>query len=276
MSKKVIGLVILGIVLVACGIDKNTEYNPIGTDYNTVIEYFEENNLVYMRMVSDLNNNFLMYFDNSDTSFRNLYFNDDDMCYKFQWVYFTHGKKDYLVNWLNKNFKKMSNDSMKWIDKKNNLTYAITVNNDKSFSLWCDSEKYQNFNEQDNRLIIDYYNSSIFDAENDEWVELYQGKYTNFDPVIEQMYDLNFSTDRFIITLNDEGKFVGEIKHFQNQGKMRTYKIVPNSKFFYEDDNQKGIPVIDNDNKEFFFVLFKDTSGVMFIFADGMQNQYFY
>ena len=37
-------------------------FDPVGKDFNTIIDCFEQNGLAYMRFVSDLNNNCLLFW----------------------------------------------------------------------------------------------------------------------------------------------------------------------------------------------------------------------
>jgi hypothetical protein len=283
MKKKILlvalaAVLVLGMFLISCGNRQESikieYYNPIGYDYNTIIEYFEKNNLVYMRSVSDLDNSFLHSFDNSDTTQRCYYFNDDNICYGFQWVYMSSNTKfDNVAKYLNKDFKKIPYtstsytkipyDSIAWQDIEQNLTYIITKD-DKTgwFSLWCHSEKYQQFNEQDDRMIIDFSNCYGFDPEEDEWHKIYSGAWSSYDSIASKMIELTFSTDRFVIPRDLEGK----IEHFRNQGKILTYEIVQP---LYIEDDVMYLIVKDEDDTKFWFAFHVNSLKVTLIYADG-------
>jgi len=248
--------------------DTKTEYyNPIGCDYNTVIEHFERDSITYMRTVSDLNNNLLFSWDSFDTINKCYYFNDDNICYRFQWIYYTQkqnkqNKKDFVTNWLNSNFKKMPDDSMKWKDTKQNLTYKV-IDNGTVFSLWCNSDNYLQFNEQDDKIKVDYSNRYKLDTEEKEWYKMDSGEWSTFDEVADKKFEWKFSTDRFVIPKDLKGK----IEHFRPQGKILTYEIC----YPLEDKNDMiRLIVKDEDDIKFCFAVRIDLLRVMIIYDDDI------
>jgi len=271
-------LITVSTVLMFCacnnkGDTKTEYYNPIGCDYNTIIEHFGKNNLVYMRMVSDMDNSFLYSFDHYDTINKCYYFNDDNICYGFQWIYMSPNTNfDDVAKYVNKGFKKIPYvstgflktpyDSTAWEDMKQNQTCIITKD-DKTgwFSLWCKSEKYHTFNEQDDRIIVDFSNVYRFDPEEEEWYEFYKGEYNAYDKVTDNILELTFSTDRFVIPRDLEGK----IEHFRNQGKILTYEII--YRLGLQDDFIR-LMVKDEDDTEFCFAVNVDFSRVVLLYDD--------
>jgi len=242
------------------------EYNNlIGEDYNTIIDFFEKNDLKYMRLVSDLDRSYLIYYSSSDTTLRGFYFNDDNICYGVNLIYLSKSKKiDEVITWLNKNCEKMPNDSMTWKTSKQNLVYNVREDFQKIVSLWCKSEKHQQSIEQDKKIIVDFSKSYIHDSANGKWLLRYEGNYDRFDSVKNEWFDYKFSTDRFIIPEDLNGK----IEHFRPQGKIITYKI---DAIFQEDENEYyNLGVIDEDGEKFLFLLYKDFSCVVFLlFGDS-------
>ena len=217
-----------------------------------------------MRMVSDLNNNFLSTFESHpDAISKSYYFNDDNICYRYQWIYFDHSKADSVVNWLNSNFEKMPDDSMKWKDLKRNLTYQV-IDSGNLFSLWCNADNYQQFNEEDDRIRVDFNILYGFDFEKEEWYEIYKGEWNTFDEVTGEMFEYNYSTDRFVIPRDLKGK----IEHFRTQGKMRTYEILYPFNSNVKDDDAIPLIVKNEDDEEFMFVVHVDLEKVMLLYDD--------
>ena len=254
-------LLLIGMTACACGSSspnaetKTEYYNPIGCHYNAVIKYFEENEIAYMRMVSDLNNNFLMSIDKLQDVVKSYYFNNDNICYRYQWLYFERNKKDSIVNWLNTNFEKMPDDSIYWRDTKQNLTYEVLDEN-KMLSLYCTSEKYQQFNKEDDRIIINFSYIYGYDPDEEEWHNL------NSDE--QEMVGEELSVARFVIPRDLKGK----IEHFRTQGKMLTYEIIRliDSQ---ENENIIGLKVKDENNEEISFVFDVDFRLIMLVYVDG-------
>lgn len=237
------------------------KFNPFGKNYNDVIQYFEINDWVYMRMVSDLNNNFLCSFDHSDTTLKNYYFNDDNVCYRFQLHFFERNKIDSIVNWLNSNFEKIPDESAQWKDLQQNLTFEI-LDSAGIFSLWCTSDSYLQITEQDDRIRVDFNNVYGFDDEEKEWYEIANGEWSTFDEVAGEMFEYKFSTNRFVIPIDLKGK----IEHFRTQGKMLTYEI---TEPLYVEKDMLHLIVKDENDVEFCFAVHVDLLSVMFIYADG-------
>ena len=192
----------------ACNVDKKTEfYNPIGKDFNSVIEYFEKNEFEYMRLITDLYDNCLMHLDNPCiTSY--FIFNTENICYSAMWI-FTCWNIDSATYQLNKRFKKASNDSMKWIDEKKDFVYEIRDRGkDGGFLLTCTSDKYEYAGWDERKIFLNYYSMRFQFSKTNEITEWFE----------------HFNS--FIVPLDDNEKINGDIIHFGKLGKYQTYKII--------------------------------------------------
>jgi len=228
------------------------DFDPIGKDYNTIIDYFEQNGLTYMRSVSDLNNNCLFYFDRcdidkSDSIFKTCYFDDANMCLRWKRSYLPQ-KLDMVVNWLDKNFVRQPNETMTWKDTRQKLTYYV-YDEDILIELDCGAETYQHAPPQDDRLIINYMHVSFYDPDHKEWD------------------DGGGDNNRFVIPMNDNYDINGDIIHFRSEGKMRTYTIVSEPEYVELRDNNviQQVTVMDGNGNELIFILHMDCSSVTLI-----------
>ena len=273
-------LLIMATFVCACGsksakVNTETEYNnpidynPIGQDYNTIVDYLEENKLVYGRMVSNYGNNFIVYFEKSDDRdtdpmSKSLYFTDDNLCLKWQWVYPVK-KYTAVLDWLNQNFAKHPTNSLTWEQLNLKLTYHLEINEIELglFGLYCIADTYEELTEAPNgKLILDFSNVYRFDHEKKEWKIISNGEWSTFDEVAGEMFNTTFSTNRFVIPNDLEGK----IEHFGARGKMRTYEII-----YLLDVRDDLILLIveDEEEEEFCFVVHVDLLNVAFRYDDS-------
>ena len=228
------------------------DFDPIGKDYNTIIDYFEQNDLAYMRSVSDLNNICLLFWDRcdiekSDSIFKTCYFNEANICLRWKRSYLPQ-KLDMVVNWLDKNFAKQPNAKMTWKDTRQKMTYYI-YDEDIFIELDCAVESYQHAPPQDDRLIINYLHVSFYDLDNREWDDGGDGN------------------NRFVIPMNDHNDINGDITHYLAHGKMRTYTIVSEPEYVELSDNTiiQQVTVMNGNGNEFLFSLLMDCSSVLLI-----------
>jgi len=228
----------------ACKVDKKIEfYNPIGYDYNTVMEYFEENGFEYMRLITDINDICLMYYDNPYTGQSCFIFNDEYVCYKSMWT-ILNAEIDSVKYWLNKNCKKNSNDFLNWEDRKKDLTYSIEERGDGAYSLTCISTKLKSSNSEINKVVLNYYSARVF------------------SPSTNEITEWSESYHRFVIPLAYNGEVNGNIIHFKPTGKLLTYKKTDDK---CDDMNYDGIEgkivyVLDDNEDDFLFYLANDLS----------------
>ena len=233
----------------ACNVNKKTEfYNPIGKDFNSVIEYFEKNEFEYMRSITDLYDNCLVHLDNPCiTSY--FMFNTENICYHTMWV-ITCYNIDSATYQLNKRFKKASNDTMKWIDEKKDFVYEIRDRKDGAFILTCTSDKYKYAGGETGKTFLNYYSMRFQYSKNNEITEWFE----------------HFNS--FIVPLGDNGKVNGDIIHFRDLGKYQTYKIISdNSVQTKLGDIAVGnvIEILDEKGKNIMFFWADDLSLVSFM-----------
>ena len=256
--------------------DKKAEfYNPIGCSYDAVIEYFEENDFEYMRLITDLNDVCLMYYDNLYTRQSCFIFNDEYICYKSIFIILSHEYGDVKC-WLNENCQRIPDDSMKWEDRKKDLIYIMKERGDGGAYILTSTfaNPKTAHNSEINRVVLNYYSARVY------------------DPSANEITEWSESYHRFVVPLSDNGEVNGNIVHFKPRRKMLTYKKKDkkSDEMNIEGTEGKVVYVLNDKDDECLFYLANDLSlvsifdtsfkecekGVWIEFSNikGQQNQF--
>jgi hypothetical protein len=238
-------------------------FNPLGLEYDNVIDYLEQNNFAYQREVED-GSNFLIYEDVCNIDKENgeiikiCTFNNDDICCDWGWLY-PQSKYDAVVAWLNKNYKKVSDKSMEFEDWQDSNQNIISINgNERQFVVSHIAEKYLISDITEDRLILDCTIIRYLDDDNKEKT------------------DWREDNNRFVFPVDSNGEINGDIIHYRETGKKRTYRIIEN--FTHEIiagvENKYALIVNENDEEALFYYDNYNNSPFVEVSLDGQVIQF--
>jgi len=243
-------------------------FNPIGLEYDNVIDYLELNDLKYKRTVVR-GNNLIHYYNQCDIDkehgeiIKFCSFNDDNICFLWEWCY-PEDNYDAVLSWLDKNFNKVP-QSMEWYDLKQSILVLVSggiiMNNKQNHfkvGFFAGDYDYPADNVAEDKLILDCtIIQYLYDdtKEKTNWIE---------------------DNNRFVIPVDSNGEINGDIIHYRETGKKRIYKIIEN--FTHEIiegvENKYSLIVNENDENAFFYYSNYNNSPFVEIMLDGKSIRF--